>query len=835
MHHAETAGSARSPGEHESTDGRAGGDAAAVPHHDPLDSIREACQIFSPDWRVLYLNRAARRVYADAGTDPERMIGGDFWDEPCPERRDRAAAGQMRRAMAERVPVDFEHHWASRDRWYAFRLDPLPDGGLACFFRDVTAQKRSEESQRRLQRERDAALARLRLQFERVPLACIVFDAEHRIVDWNPAAEAIFGHRREEALGQDGPTLLLPGGARPPLDGILHRLAAGDMAAHSVNENVTRDGGIIVCEWHNTPLRGADGEVVALLSMVQDITERVRSDEALRASERTLAAELAAMARRQEVSTRLVGAEGGTPLLEEIVDAAITITGAERGVIQLLDPDGVGLTLVASRGFDAAFRERFRHLRGVRTASTEAARTGERVVVEDVARAAGVRAVQSTPLITRSGRLVGVLSTHYRERGRPAERHLRVVDLLARQAADWIERTQAEEAVRESEERYRALVSQVRDYAIFSTDARGVITTWNEGCQHVLGYARDEFVGLDLAALFTPEDRADGVPRRYRRRIAGGHAVQDERWMVAGGGRRFFAMGVATALRDAAGRSLGASVVLRDVTRMKLARDALADRGDRLERLVSERTDALDRANERLRASERMASLGTLAAGLGHDLGNLLLPLEARLQLLERAALPAELREHVVGIASCVAYLQRLSGGLRLLAADPADTRLAEPTELGTWWADVGRLLQNVLPRGVAFESRMPATESWVAMGRTGLTQAVFNVVQNAADALRGRAAGRVGVHVEPGPRPSTVAIDVTDDGPGMTADVLRRCTEPYFSTKPRGDSTGLGLALVRGLATAAGGELTIASTPGAGTAVRLVLPGAILPERRAP
>ena len=305
--------------------------------------------------------------------------------------------------------------------------------------------------------------------------------------------------------------------------------------------------------------------------------------------------------------------------------------------------------------------------------------------------------------------------------------------------------------------------------------------------------------------------------------------------MVAGGGRRFFAMGAAAALRDAAGRPLGASVVLRDVTRMKLAQDALAHRGERLERLVSERTDALQRTTERLRASERMASLGTLAAGLGHDLGNLLLPLEARVQLLERAALPAELREQVVGIASCVEYLQRLSGGLRLLADDPADARLAEPTELGAWWKDVARLLQNVLPRDVAFAGRMPPTETWVAMGPAGLTQAVFNVVQNAADALRERATGRVGVHVEPGPRPSTVAIDITDDGPGMTAEVLRRCAEPYFSTKPRGVSTGLGLALVHGLVTAAGGELTIASTPGAGTAVRLVLPGAILPERRPP
>jgi PAS domain S-box-containing protein len=698
-----------------------------------------------------------------------------------------------------------------------------------------------------LQRERDAALERLQLQFERMPFGCIVFDAEHRIIDWNPAAAAIFGYGRDEVLGREGPAVLLSRDASASLEALLQRLTAGDMTAHSMNENVTRDGRTIVCEWHNTPLRGADGAVVALLSMVQDITDRVRGEEALRASQQALAAELRAMARLQQVSTRLVGPEDGTPLLDEIIDAAITITGAERGLIQLLDADGGGLTIVASRGFDAAFLERFRHLRGVRAASTEAVRTGERVVVEDVAasplytgtmadnvaRVTGVRAVQSTPLIARSGRLVGVLSTHYREPGRPIERHLRVVDLLGRQAADWIERTQAFEAVRESEERYRTLVSEVRDYAIFSTDVRGVIATWNKGCQQVLGYARDGFVGLDMAELFTPEDRAAGVPRACWRRIASGHALQDERWMVAAGGRPFFAMGAATALRDAAGRPLGASVVLRDVTRMKRDQDALAQRGERLEHLVSERTDALQQATERLRVSERMASLGTLAAGLGHDIGSLLLPLEARLHRLERAALPPALREQVVGIASCVEYLQRLSGDLLLLAADPADARLTEPTELGTWWVDVRPLLRSVLPRDVALEGGMPPAETWVSIGRAGLTQVVFNVVQNAADALRERTGGCVGVRVEAGPRPSTVAIHFTDDGPGMTADVLRRCAEPYFSTKPRAVTAGLGLGLVHGLVTAVGGEVEIASTLGVGTTVRLVLPGAILPARR--
>jgi signal transduction histidine kinase len=276
----------------------------------------------------------------------------------------------------------------------------------------------------------------------------------------------------------------------------------------------------------------------------------------------------------------------------------------------------------------------------------------------------------------------------------------------------------------------------------------------------------------------------------------------------------------------------GYSVILRDVTQSQMSQEETAHRGESLAQLVTERTDALKQATDRLRLSERMASLGTLAAGLGHDLGNLLLPLDVRLQMLARAELAPELRDHVTGIASCVRYLQRLAGGLSLLVTDPTHHPLSEPTELSAWWSDVSILLKNLMPRGILFQGDMTTAETWVSIGRVGLTQAVFNVVQNAADALRVRSAGCVQVAVEPGNGAGMVAIRVTDDGVGMTEEVARRCMEPYFSTKARGMSTGMGLALVHGLVTAAGGHVEISSTRGVGTIVRLVLPGAHLTAR---
>src|SRR5262249_11101873 len=193
---------------------------------------------------------------------------------------------------------------------------------------------------------------------------------------------------------------------------------------------------------------------------------RRQAEATERAHAAHLATELDALSRLQQVSTRLVQLTDRKALLLEIVDAAIALTGSDMGNIQLRDPQSGILKIVASRGFEPPFLEFFNAVRdGDAAACGAALQSGERVVIEDVTAspvfvgtpaldvvlAAGVQAVQSTPLVDRSGRLVGMLSTHYRASRRPADRDLRLLDVLARQAADSIERTQAEEALRQAD------------------------------------------------------------------------------------------------------------------------------------------------------------------------------------------------------------------------------------------------------------------------------------------------------------------------------------------------------------------------------------------------
>jgi PAS domain S-box-containing protein len=214
------------------------------------------------------------------------------------------------------------------------------------------------------------------------------------------------------------------------------------------------------------PVRDEQGHLIKWFATNTDIDDLKRAQEALRLGEQRLSAELAAMKRLQEVSTRLVQATDSVPLLDEIMDAAIAITAADMGNIQLFDRASGTLRIVASRGFRPEDLEAFAVIhRGESTCGTALER-GERVVAEDVTTspifagkpivdsilAAGIRALQSTPLICRDGGLVGMLSTHYRTPRLPGERDLHLLDLLARQAADWIERTRSEEELRRAKE-----------------------------------------------------------------------------------------------------------------------------------------------------------------------------------------------------------------------------------------------------------------------------------------------------------------------------------------------------------------------------------------------
>jgi PAS domain S-box-containing protein len=125
----------------------------------------------------------------------------------------------------------------------------------------------------------------LELQIKRMPIACIFWDKDFKVVSWNPASEKIFGYSAEEIVGKHPYGAIVPKEAQPIVEKIWRRLLEGDETAHSINDNFTKAGELITCSWTNTPLKREDNSVIGVLSMVQDITEREKAKRDLRESE----------------------------------------------------------------------------------------------------------------------------------------------------------------------------------------------------------------------------------------------------------------------------------------------------------------------------------------------------------------------------------------------------------------------------------------------------------------------------------------------------------------------------------------------------------------------
>ncbi len=380
----------------------------------------------------------------------------------------------------------------------------------------------------------------------------------------------------------------------------------------------------------------------------------------------------------------------------------------------------------------------------------------------------------------------------------------------------------AENESRESRRALNVLVSNLPGAAYRSESVGGRLTFVSGRVEEVTGFPGDELLGEPSGwwGLIPPEDLTGaralvaasppGTPLELVYRIR--HRDGTVRWLwdrmtpVNGPGGVTFWEGFAT-----------------DMTERKAAQEVIAREQERLSELVRAKTEELQRSHEQLRLTERLAALGTLSAGLGHDMANLLVPLRVRLENLKATALPPGAQEEVEAIWDACDYLRRLAGGLRLLAVDSSAPGTAQSTEVHDWWNDVSGLLRSTLTRHIDLTVDLPPGECWVAMSKTGLTQAVFNLVQNAGEAMKSMGQGAVSVGVKASDA-QTVTITVRDSGPGMAPEVAARCLEPFFTTKPRGVSTGLGLALVYALVNDAAGRLSIDSAPGKGTTFSIML-----------
>lgn len=318
---------------------------------------------------------------------------------------------------------------------------------------DISDRKRGEEAQARL-----AAIV------ESSDDAIVSKTLDGRITSWNRGAERLFGYTAEEIVGQSIKTLIPPE-RYDEEDLILSRLRRGERVEHFETVRIDKHGRRLDISVTISPMRDGSGRIVGASKVARDVTSRKQEERMLVALKDELATQVSDLRRLHEMSTRLSATLDLRAILEEVLRTAVVIEGTDLGVLSLCEADEERLEIGASVGID---EESLKLIAGIPAgggACGASFQERRRVVVEDTetdavfqehrdtARRAGFRAVHSTPLVTRQGKAVGVLSTYFRRPHLSSEREMRLIDLCVRHAVDFIENARLYAQLREADER----------------------------------------------------------------------------------------------------------------------------------------------------------------------------------------------------------------------------------------------------------------------------------------------------------------------------------------------------------------------------------------------
>lgn len=375
---------------------------------------------------------------------------------------------------------------------------------------------------------------------------------------------------------------------------------------------------------------------------------------------------------------------------------------------------------------------------------------------------------------------------------------------------------------------------------------------WSDGVYSIFGFSPQTYVPSARAfiQMVLPEDRptlkravedviaGHDVPNFVIRvRRSDGAVIDLELWITAVPGD------------DGAITSLFGT--MQDVTLHRRAEELLARTNEELEARVSERTDALaqeirrrEEAQMTLGQMQKMEAVGQLTAGVAHDFNNLLSVISGSLEFVDRAAARGLTADPELLDAALRATRRGRELVRRLLAFSRQTPLRAEPTPIDQMVLDTLRLLQRTLGRSIDIVTKLNAKGAVVSVDRNQFANALLNLALNARDAMAEGGELTIVTGCQPcdpalaklprWPTGEEVRIVIRDTGAGMSEDVRRRATEPFFTTKADGLGSGLGLSMVQGFVEQSGGLLSIQSEPGQGTAVTLRLPRIAAAETQA-
>jgi PAS domain S-box-containing protein len=352
------------------------------------------------------------------------------------------------------------------------------------------------------------------------------------------------------------------------------------------------------------------------------------------------------------------------------------------------------------------------------------------------------------------------------------------------------------------------------DYAIILLDPDGRVQRWSRGAEKLFGFTAQDLEGTLAHEIFVPPDRQAGVPEVELQVASEQGRAEDERWHLRKDGSRFWASGVMISLRED-GHIVGYAKVVRDFTERRQLEEAV-------------------------RQTQRLESVGVLAAGVAHDFNNVLTAILGNVAMVRRRLdgkeVGAEVQEMLVAAERAgnrAAHLVK-----QLLNYAGKGRREIQPVDISQVAKDALAIVQASVSRKITLRSDIPQESRMIQADVGQVQQLLLNLVLNGAEAIGDRE-GEVFVRMRvrdvseaelnrafPAfsltPRPYTEII-VSDTGSGMDEKTRQQIFDPFFTTKFLG--RGLGLAAALGIVRAHGGGIAVQSTPGKGSTFSVLLP----------
>lgn len=655
----------------------------------------------------------------------------------------------------------------------------------------------------------------------RVSDGIIVLD-KHGAIDYlNDAAAALLRRPREELLGADL-------WESYPGDNAMLLAAKFDEAARIQSEVQFEIESVRSGRWYLIRVfPGPDG----LTIITRDMTERRRAELA-QATSLLQAQRLQRLATvLAETNEAVFRATSPRVLFEAAVSIAVHHGNFVMSWIGVVDDDSGELRPIAAAGEGAE-----RYLQEVRITADEsdprgqgvggiALRTGRDICSNDIfadqnmtiwrdaAAKVGYRSSGAFPLVI-GGKVAGLLSVYTAEPDFFDTDEVLLVRRLASNVAFGWESLINGEALRESEiarrtgRRFRAVLSAAPDAIIGVDPATELIELVNVQAERLFAWQVDELIGRNIALLLPSVSDAiaqllRGVHLQHAQSFREGHQLV----AVRRDGTTFQAEIALSSVEQDDGRTMVLASV-RDLT-------------ERIELEEERRRHALEAQREQ---TDRLESLGKLAGGVAHDFNNLLGVILNYTSLLSREVADERARADIAEIRTAAQRGASLTR--QLLTFARRDQSHPEPLDLNESIRTTSAMLRRTLGSDIEFVIDLAKGLLVTEIDRQQLDQIILNLVINARDAMQG--GGRLTLTTERvvTPQGATFArFCVTDTGSGMTPDVIARVFEPFFTTKPRGQGTGLGLAVVYGIVNRCGGGIEIESEPGSGSRICVSLP----------